>query len=330
MFNIDGIPVLAGVDDIIYRLKREVATNGIEVFKNINNRNSNYLMISCPYHSNTRTPDMQVSKVKSSRFDAGFCYCHGCHHKVSLVELVSNVLGYNDFGVAGKKWILDRFATFELENREGMFNRLGNSTHKHKIEYVSEDILDTYRYTHPYMYTRHLTDELINWYDVGYDRSINAITFPVRDINGKCLFVATRSVTDKFYKYPKDVDKPLYGIYEISKLFPDAHCVYICESFLNAMMLVKWGKPAIALMGTGSESQYELLRKLPYRKFIIATDSDVAGNLGAKKLVYELGNHKLLSRLIILDEGKDINDLGSCESFNQFMSHCKEVNVFET
>ena len=157
----------------------------------------------------------------------------------------------------------------------------------------------------------------------------NSITFPVKDEDGNCLFVAERSVNYKHYHYPKDVDKPLYGIFELKHLFPNTKEVYICESMLNVMTLAKYGIPAIGLLGTGSSNQYELLRKLPYRKYIIATDNDVAGDLGAKKLAYQLGNYKFLSRFIIKDKGYDINDLGYCKNKEEFISHCKEIEINE-
>ena len=329
MIDIDGVPVLAGVDDILYRLKREMALEGVEVFNNISNRNSNYLMVTCPFHNNLKSPDMQVSKKRSNKYEAGFCYCHGCHHSSSLVELVSNILGYNDFGVAGKNWILKRFATFEVENREGLLHTPQFNRVKPTQNYISKKELASYRYTHPYMYYRHLDDFVIDWYDIGYDKTTDSITFPVKDEHGNCLFVAERSIQYKRYHYPKNVDKPVYGIWELNQIFPNARVVYICESFLNALVLVKLGVPAIALMGTGSSNQYEILRRLPYRKYVIATDNDIAGDLGAKKLMYQLGNYKFLSRLVIHDKNKDINDLGYCKTFDEFMLHCSEVDLVE-
>lgn len=329
MLDIDGVPVVAGVDDILYRLKRELALDGKQVFNIISNKNNNYMMVTCPYHNNLKAPDMQISKRKTNKYEAGFAYCHGCHKSVSLVELVSNMLGYNDFGVAGKKWIFDRFATFELDSREGIF-QLPSRNKKHvEKKYVSKTKLATYRYTHPYMYKRYLTDYIIDWYDIGYDKDTNSITFPVKDEDGNCLFVAERSVNYKHYHYPKDVDKPLYGIFELKHLFPNTKEVYICESMLNVMTLAKYGIPAIGLLGTGSSNQYELLKNLPYRKYVIATDNDVAGDLGCDKLIYQLGNYKLLSRFIVKDKGYDINDLGYCKNKEEFISHCKEIELNE-
>ena len=81
------------------------------------------------------------------------------------------------------------------------------------------------------MFQRGLTKEIIERYDIGYDRINDMITFPVRDIKGNCLFIAKRSVKGKFFVLPSNRNKPLYGVYELDYNKPD---LYICESFFNA------------------------------------------------------------------------------------------------
>lgn len=321
MIEIDGVPILASVEDILYRVRRETGA-----FNKIETRNSQYIMVSCPYHNNTKQPDMGITKYSIKKQDrvipAGYGYCFGCHHKASLAEIVSNVFGYNDFGVFGKKWILEHFGTFDVENRDGIIHVPNRNITKNEYKYVSDEELDKYRYWHPYMGKRYVDMNLANIYDVGFDLKTKEITFPVRDIDGRCLFVARRSITGKRYSYPSNVDKPIYGLYELHRLFKAVNKVYICESMFNCMTLTNQGVPAVALLGTGSEHQYKLLRDLPFRKYVIATDNDEAGNKGAIKLYNALKDYKLLSRLILKDKTKDINDYGYCKSITEY---AKEV-----
>ena len=178
----------------------------------------------------------------------------------------------------------------------------------------------------PYDFSIHFfllsCDKLKRW-DLKKHSKTKEITFPVRDIDGRCLFVARRSITGKRYSYPSNVDKPIYGLYELHRLFKDVNKVYICESMFNCMTLTNQGVPAVALLGTGSEHQYKLLQDLPFRKYVIATDNDEAGNKGAIKLYNALKDYKLLSRLILKDKTKDINDYGYCKSIN---GYAKEVS----
>ena len=181
--------------------------------------------------------------------------------------------------------------------------------HVDKIEeaynIVAELQLQQYRFYHPYMYKRGLTDEIIEKYDIGYDKYSDMITFPVRDIKGRCLFLAKRSVKGKMFILPSNKNKPLYGVYELDYSKND---VYIAESFFNALTLVKWGYNAIALMGTGSNYQYELINKLKFRAIHLCLDGDMAGKHGVIKLMKVIDKGKLVYNHIMPD-GKDINDL---------------------
>ena len=75
-----------------------------------------------------------------------------------------------------------------------------------------------------------------------------------------------------------------------------------------------YGKPAVALNGTGTPYQMKQLLELPCRKFILGLDPDDAGNRGREKIRKAIGNKKIITELII-PKGKDINDLTE-EEFN--------------
>jgi hypothetical protein len=173
--------------------------------------------------------------------------------------------------------------------------------------FVSEEELDSYRYIHPYMYERGLTDEIISDFDIGYDIHTNCITFPVADISGKVVFVARRSVATKFFKYPEDVKKPVYAADKV--LQKSCKKVVITESFFNALTCWRYGIPAVSLMGLGTDYQMDILRNLPVRHYVLGLDPDSAGNRAARKIYDALSCVKLVTRYDI-PEGYDINDLG--------------------
>ena len=78
---------------------------------------------------------------------------------------------------------------------------------------------------------------------------------------------------------------------------------------LNAISIVqKMHKPALALLGTGVEFQYEELRRLGYRTFYLALDPDQSGKRGTEKLKEALINTGFIYT-VDLPEGRDINDL---------------------
>ena len=341
MFFLGNIPVLATVADIMILLKRELQQENIALLHDlvIPNYKGQDIKFTCPKHKHGQEekPSAGITQVTTHKgVPAGTWGCFACKSHGDITELISFCFGKNDGGIFGKKWILDRFCDYEIENRDGFFRKLGEKKeepNKKEQTYITEEELDSYRYIHPYMYKRHLTDETINTFDIGYDPNFRlkeelsplpCITFPVKDSNGNCLFIARRSIEGKLFHYPHAVDKPLVYLWEIKHLFPDTKELYIVESNLNALVLIQYGFPAIAILGTGSESQYKLLRELPYRVYHIATDNDEAGNYGAEKLRKALYKYKLIDRYTIDTPKKDINDYGGL-SKEEFLTHFKRA-----
>lgn len=329
----NNIPVLATVQDIIMLLQKTLHMEGIPLLKDViyPKYGNQDIMITCPFHKNGNEgkPSMGI-QTRPTKGNHILVHCFTCHEKGTLETLVSRCFGYTGEAF-GTQWILNNFNSAEIEDRNIFFNRLGKSKEikKEEVEYVTEEELDKYRYYHPYQYKRYLTNDIIDKYDIGYDANFKlgeAITFPVKDENGKCLFVARRTIHKKSYWYPPSSDKPIYGIWEARKLFPNAKEVYICESMLNALTFIKNGFCALAMLGTGTNQQYEKLKELPYRKYVVATDGDKAGLRAREKLMKALKYSGFVSALN-MPEGKDINDYGgfSKEDFVNLVNYIKIV-----
>ena len=218
VFNVD-------LDTVLTELISQLRANGINLIQKRRD-GPTHIQICCPYHNNgqERRPSAGLRK------EDGMFHCFSCGEVHTLPEVISHCFGYSDdiVGKFGWQWLLKNFATVQVEERKGIeldlvrnvnnnHNRNGNTR-----QYVSEEELDKYRYTHPYMYKRRLTDEIIELFDIGYDKDTDCITFPVRDVTGNTLFVARRSVKSKFFNYPEGVEKPLYGLYEYYSMFTDS------------------------------------------------------------------------------------------------------------
>ena len=329
MFKVMGMPILADEVDIIAELRNQLNLNGINLFRSIK-RTQHHIQVTCPFHKNGQEskPSCGITTDDIKQGDkiipSGTVHCFTCGTTCSLEEMISRVFGKEDFGVFGAEWLRKNFisAMYEQNNRKEIKLPLlrSKNTETKNIEYVSEEELDKYRYVHPYMYQRKLNDDIIETFDVGYDSDfilksnsgkeshLRCVTFPVRDISGKTLFVARRSVDIKFFHYPSGVNKPVYGLYELSKISPYPTEVIICESIFNCLTCWVYGKYAVALNGTGTESQIKQLLQMPTRKFILGLDPDDAGNRGRSKLRKALSGSKIITEYNI-PVGKDINDL---------------------
>ena len=262
--------------------------------------------------------------------------CFSCSWSGTIEEMISELYGYQDEGKFGKRWLIKRFNTVEIETRPNILENFGGrkngnsvSLHRNSITdcnnksgenntFITEEELDKYRYIHPYMYERKMDDRVIEIFDVGYDKETKCITFPIRDKNGNCLFIARRSVNTKFFSYPQGVEKPLYGLYELYQLDEFPKEIYICESMIDAITIWCYDKYAVALNGLGNDLSITQLNNLPNRTFILATDKDDAGRKARIKLKNKLSNKiiKELDYSSYPEGAKDINDMSRTEFYN--------------
>ena len=328
MIKLQDTIIQSDTQSVLDMLKFDLAQHGVDRFHQFR-RNGDNIQTSCPFHKNgqERKPSFGVNG------EIDKCHCFSCGWSGTIEEMISELYGYQDEGKFGKRWLIKRFNTVEIETRpnimEGFNGRNNNnftkldiintnssvsglkqhiqgnkSTEQYSGE-ITEEELDKYRYIHPYLYERGLTDEIIERFDIGYDRERKEITFPVRDIEGRCVFVAGRSVERKFFRLPKGIDKPIY----CSNEFRDGayRTAYITESFLNCLTCWKYDKPAMAMIGTGNQKQYEILNKLPVREYILAFDPDEAGRKATER--FRENVHGKIIKELVYPDNRDINDL---------------------
>ena len=329
MIKLADTIIQASTEDVINTLRFDLSQKGLNRFA-IVRLNGENLQSNCPFHKSgqERKPSFGVNG------EIDMCHCFSCGWAGTIEEMISELYGYQDDGKFGKRWLIKRFNTVEIETRpnimedfkndnntlcSSLYNRsnkrsdriLCGKTRQVRLsdeteqKEITEEELDKYRYIHPYMYERGLTDEIIERFDIGYDRERKEITFPVRDIEGRCVFIAGRSTERKFFRLPKGMDKPIY----CSHLFRYGTYTraYITESFLNCLTCWKYNKPAMAMIGTGHRKQYEILNKLPVREYILAFDPDEAGRKATER--FRKNVHGKIIKELLYPDNRDINDL---------------------
>ena len=317
--KINDVQFNVELEEVISELQKQLQINGIDLLTKIKDSGSD-IMIQCPYHADgqERRPSAGIRKSD------GIFHCFACGETHTLPEVISHCFGRDSIGSFGWQWLLKNFATVRVEEREdvtldfsrnndngkNLYSVYGQTDRQEDTRFVSEEELDKYRYVHPYMYKRGLTDEIIELFDIGYDSATDCITFPIRDVFGNVLFIARRSVRTKFFSYPKDVEKPLYGLYELRKeaRIIQIDEVIVCESMLDALSFWTVGKYAVALNGLGTELQFKQLRELPCRKIILATDMDERGLGARKRIKANMKNTKIVSEYFFPKGRKDAND----------------------
>lgn len=306
----------------------------------------NWYTIYCPFHKDGKEskPSCGIllqDEVKNGQvYPAGMSHCFTCGFSRDIKRTVSELLRIKQISVPVDEWIAENLPELDTNSSIRMeslvpSDLMGGVLSKYaadnlrlrlqvKQQYVSEEELASYRFFHPYMFQRRLTNDVILRYDVGYDanhippgrsKPVPCITFPVRDKEGHTLFFCRRSIEGKYFNYPQGVTKPVYGLYELPA---DCTSVIICESVFNCLTAVTYGYNAVALLGTGNSYQISQLKQLGVREFVICLDPDDAGQKGTEKLKKALSSSAFVWT-IQMTPGKDLNDC-SKEEFDLLYS----------
>ena len=327
---INNVQINADLLEIISELKSQLNANGVFLLEKTIDSGSD-IMITCPYHADghERRPSAGIRKSD------GLFHCLACGETHSLYEMISYCFGHDEdvLGKFGWNWLLKNFVTVRIEERKPIdlhFERKRNNRSNNNadsilsLSYVDEQTLDSYRYYHSYWKKRGITDEyIIELFDLGYDKKTDCITFNCRNKQGNTLFVAKRSVKNKWFNYPKNVEKHVYGIYELYQLKEFPKNIYITESMLDCLSFWHVGKFACALNGLGTALQFEQLKQMPNRHFILATDNDEAGMKARMRLKKELST-KLLTEVFFPNNIKDANQC-LCECGEDVLKNIKEI-----
>lgn len=296
--------------NILYQAKREL-TNG--KLKDIQKAHDANILISCPCHKDGYEKHAScrvLADETCADLEAGYAYCFSCGYSAPFAQVIGDL--FNEDKSFGEEWLVERFGNTFVEQEE-FLQEIVLDKPTVKKEYLDEASLIPFDFYHPYMWKRKLSKEVVDRFRVGYDKERDAITFPVYDERHRLVMVTARSVNSKRFWIPKDVDKPVYLLYDI--LERGVQTVYVCESQINALTARTWGLDAVALFGTGSEKQYNTLKKSGIRNYILLFDGDEAGRKGAMRFKKNMPPDVFITD-VRLPAGKDVNDLTYDEVMN--------------
>ena len=300
MIYVMGVPLMTDVGNVMKDVKAILKENQSELLGKMRFSGSS-LQVSCPFHSDGKEkhPSCGIltkpKKADGGRIiPAGTFHCFTCGESGTLPELVSRLFGYNDGGFYGYKWLVGHYCSVSVEKRTAI--DLGFSLPEPMTEpIVQEEELQRYRFFHPYMWERKLTQRVVEYFDVGYDKESNCLTFPVKDLFGDVRFIQRRGVSGKFFHFGEATNKGhyVYGLYEAS-LNPDRKIV-ITEAPIDALTAWTRGYAGVATCGLPIDPrQLDILQNYPVREYIVATDDDSAGDAAAAYLKKKL--NKILWR----------------------------------
>lgn len=296
---LDNKVIQADLLSILKQLRSEI-NNG--KLKDIIDKGEN-ILVTCPFHKDGREahPSCQVYCGDASNLTQGDFHCFTCGEKGHLDKFIAKC--FDQDLIFAKDWLIERFGSI-LNTSNYILPIL--SIEKKIPQTLDINTLDKYKYFHPYMFKRKLTEEIIRKFSIGYDEKTDCIVFPVWDEKDNLLFITKRSVKNKAFYIDKDADKPVYLLNYILK--ENHKSAYVMESQINALTGWVYGYPSCALFGTGTSKQYDILNKCGIKHFILCLDGDTAGRKGTYKLIKNLSKSFIVD-VKVLPEGKDVNDL---------------------
>lgn len=284
--------------------------------KDVIDRGDN-IAVTCPIHKGgfENKPSCMVYANKNNRVEYGQTHCFVCNYSAKLPRFIEDCFGEQDG--FGKEWLEERYGDIFID-KPIEFPIFGETEEKKEQNYLDESILNEFDYYHPYMWKRKLTKDVVDKFHVGYDKKHKSITFPVWDDKGNLVMITERSVLSKHFFIPNGVQKPVYLLNFIKK--ENIKTVMVVESQLNALTAWSYGIPAVALFGTGSSYQYDILKKSGIRSYILCFDGDEAGRKGAKRFMQNMKKNVFITDME-MPLGKDVNDMEKDEFLNLLKSY---------
>ena len=288
-----------------------------------NDDGSEWLNASCPLHRDNR-PSFGINK------STGVYNCYVCGSG-SIVDLLRAILGisldeakekletFSSSPLAFEAWLRSFDDNISVERKK----------HNGYNTFLSEGMLRMYR-TNPKNYhslmLRGFDAKILAEAEVGYDRVLQRLTFPIRNKQGLFTGIVGRTVKRKNtgqarwkVYWETRIREQLYNINNVL----DRQHLLITEGPLDVLRAVQFDYPREAVVGifsaTPTKTQIEMIRQLNPKSLTIALDNDEAGSIGTAKL-YEAFIDEL--PIFQVEFPKDTKDLGE-QTYENFWKMIK-------
>lgn len=277
----------------------------------------------CPFHKDgaERKPSFFVYVGPNTEHKStGASFCHTCGTGWTLGYLLKRL------GV--KRAVVDSIIEIANESRPHVSSNyyarvdLSNPT-------LPEETLSAWDYAPTRLLRAGFSKETLRYFDIGFDRNTQRITFPLRNQTGLLVGVSGRSVTGdaskyKVYRrefhslipgYEVDKSKTLWGLDKIYHTAMNAGLrtpVVVCEGFKAAMWVYQAGhKNVVALTGTYCSPQQKMLLGRITNEVVLFLDNDPPGRKATWKILKTLDGSLdvRLADYSLEENGKSPDDL---------------------
>jgi len=192
--------------------------------------------------------------------------------------------------------------------------RKSTSSHKEGLflaqHPLPEKLLGLYEYAPVDLLNTGFDKEVLYQHDIGFDRELGRITYPVRDLSGTLAGIVGKPIGDdgpgKYVVYEKELQEKSKDfrnysfdnhrfVWRWERVYQRLYCseeptiIYVTEGFKACLWMVQHGFPdTVALMGTKlSTVQQKFLERLG-GTVILCLDDDHWGRAGTRRIGYKL------------------------------------------
>lgn len=194
-------------------------------------------------------------------------------------------------------------------------------------------ILDRYKWRHPYLGGRGISEPVQRLMRIGFDRERNAIVIPWFNPDGSLGAIKYRRVDTKVFWYERGgrpIREMLYGIDVVYAR--RLRKVALVEAEVDAMTLMSAGIPAIATGGATSwnAGKRDMIARSPIDEVVLLRDNDAAGREWRNRIVTDLRGNVGVGLAVIPSYAKDANELSRVVGLSSLINSYKNAIFIDT
>lgn len=239
---------------------------------------SEYLCL-CVFHDNKSTPSLCINVNK------GLFVCYSCNAK-GHVNRIAQKLGV---GVA---------PVFDGDDvMAKLREKTGTNQQAKKIKEYPENYLDRFdwRRPHPYWSERGVARTVARDYKLGYAQDLDAVTVPIRNVNGGLMGVIYRYLgpTERSkYRYPSGfkISWHLFNACRyMQKDYETPENLVITEGSIDAILMDQEGYDSVSILGSILHPhQLTIINQLAPDKITLMLDNDSTGRHASMVIAAQL------------------------------------------
>lgn len=251
----------------------------------------------------------------------GTHHCLSCKYGGSAYELVADLLGMTNQGAV--EWMTER-CMGQAPIVKNVSVRIKEADFKFRLplEVVVAPLEEWPTIPQAYLTAkRHIDAEQCAKWGLGYattGRLAGRIIIPCRDQQGRLMHYTARSFANspKRYLEPKREEGPMEGAILGEQFWPplgSRDLIVVVEGGFNALAAERAAKlPVAALFGSNVKVSH--LQKLKtFKRGLLLTDPDLAGERAAEKILMALGKRYLALERVMLPKGSDADSTETSE-----------------